>query len=204
MLSSSLSSQSDVDGFVMTAKRRDVVAAAAAGRAINAPLKFTTESAEHIISRLFHLMATPPQPVVLFISGSSSEYAATLRVFDHIRLSCLPVIGVAVTTLGTLQTALLQACTVRLAFSDSWFELQLLGDWLDASVTLSPGLAASEVRDSLLREVARKRARLTAVADILASRTIRPAADWESVMLSAGGVPLDDALRIGLIDGIID
>jgi len=174
-----------------------------AGRSIILPPDLTDEAAEEVIKRLFELSSTG-EPIMLFVGGDTSNYSAALRVFDCIRFGSCPVTGVAGSELGTFTTVILQACEPRLAMAESGFALAMIGGWLDATITLTPSLSSMDARTSILRAAERIRERLSILGDILAARSNLTAADWTARITTGRGVGVDEALRIGLIDAIID
>ncbi len=203
-MSSSDLVQQSVGATAASFDSADLLRAMISGRSILQPEELTDTAAADVVGRLHEFARKDESPVAMILTTDGSDYGGTMLVLDHIRLCPVPVLGVVVTSIGALTTVLLQACTTRFATRRALFELSMMGGWSDASITLHARVAPGEVRGLLLRAAARRRLRFDALSAALADRTSFPAAEWDRHVKERDGVSLDEALRVGLIDAIID
>jgi ATP-dependent protease ClpP protease subunit len=182
----------------------ELLRAMTSGRSILISEHLTAALADRTAGRLFELSRSDPAPLAIILSTNTGDFEGTMLLLDHVRLCPVPVLGVAVTAIGALSAALLQACTWRYARRETFFELKMSGGWLDTTITLGAGITPAEASAAIQQAAAWRRRRLDALAEMLASRSTLPTPEWAERIRSALGLTLDEGLRLGLVDAIID
>ena len=161
-----------------------------AGRIIDGLLSFNFESTVAEIK--------------LIIDSSGGNVVPALRVFDTIRLSKAPVVGIVHGRCDSVAVSLFQACHRRLTTANSTFFLHFITSDLkfkfhESEKEVLKRLRAVRVHNHQLQERIEK---------ILSARTGRTIAQLRQLMqkgeLEERRIMADEALKLGLVDEVID
>ncbi len=156
------------------------------------------------IALLFRLSQEGAQPLLVLFEGDTADFPATTALLDHLAMVPCTVVGLASGTLGLLDTAALQGCTIRAARATASFHLAVRTDWTQAEITITEEMPPEEAERMFLLEAGRIGTRAVAVAEVLASRSRVAAEEWSRRMKGAVMMSAEEAVSDGVLDVLLD
>ncbi len=161
--------------------------------------RVSEKEAQRISEAIVVLNAQSDAPITLYINSGGGSIDAGLAIYDIVRHSAAPVVGIVQQKAHSAASVVLQGCRVRKALKHAQIivhngSVSMDKKFDDIHVDIEKEIRAT-IEDSI-----KKRAFMYA---IYAERTGKPVEEIKQICLKDKSVYADEAKQLGLIDEVI-
>lgn len=164
-------------------------------RIIHLTGKITPTQADRIIFSLAWLNARSSEEITLYIKSDGGEVLPGLQIYDSIRLSVAPVIGVVLGEANSMASVVLQACRTRKAVRHAC----LIMHYINVTRSLSELIDEQKRHDSLAKSWEYQ----NSIFCILVERSGMSIEPVEKLCRESRVLGAEEAKKLNLIDEII-